>query len=75
MEINMDWIKEEWATDLMKQIASDVFAPKPKEQPIFSPQLGGSVSFGDWVIPVTIVAVVLVILFFVFKIGSKATAL
>lgn len=66
MKINMDWIKEPWATDLMKDIATDIFAPKPKEQLVTSPQLGGGVTFGDWVIPVTVIAVVAVILVFVF---------
>lgn len=66
MEINMDWIKEEWATDLMKDIAKDIFAPKPKEQVITSPQLAGGVTFGDWVIPVTVLGVVAVVLLFVF---------
>ena len=65
MKINMDWIKEDWATDLMKDIARDVFAPKPKETP--QPTgLGGGITFGDWVIPVTVIAVVAVILLFVF---------
>lgn len=65
MKINMDWIKEPWATDLMKDIATDIFAPKPKEttQPT---ALAGGITFGDWVIPVTIIAVVAVILVFVF---------
>jgi len=67
MDINMDWIKEEWATDLMKDIAVSVFAPKPKEQPVTSPQLGGQISFGDWIIPVSIIAVVVVVLLFVWK--------
>jgi len=68
MKINMDWIKEEWATDLMKDIAKSVFAPTPKEQPVTSPQLAGGITFGDWVIPVSIIAVVVVVLLFVFKV-------
>lgn len=69
MQINMDWIKEEWATDLMKEIAIDFFAPKPKEEAITSPQLAGSISYADWVIPVSIIGVIAVVLlfFFVFK--------
>ena len=65
MEINMDWIKEPWATDLMKDIATDIFAPKPKET-TRPTGLGAGVTFGDWVIPVSIIAVVAVILVFVF---------
>lgn len=66
MKINMEWVKEEWATDLMKDIAVSVFAPKPKETSPVSPQLGAGITFGDWVIPVSIIAVIAVILLFVF---------
>lgn len=66
MKINMDWIKEDWATDLMKDIAVSVFAPKPKETTQPATALGGGITFGDWVIPVTVIAVVAVILIFVF---------
>ena len=66
MVINMDWIKEEWATDLMKDIAVEWLAPKPKESLPSSPQLAGGVTFGDWIIPVSIIGVVAVILLFVF---------
>lgn len=62
MKINMDWIKEEWATDLMAQIAKDIFAPKPKETAPVSPQLGGTIKFGDWVIPVSIIGGIVVLL-------------
>ena len=67
MKINMDWIEEEWATDLFKDLAQSIFAPTPKETTPTSPQLGGQISFGDWVIPVTIIAVVAVVIFFVLK--------
>jgi len=67
MKINMDWIKEEWATDAMKDIAVSIFAPTPKEQPVTSPQLGAGVTFGDWVIPVSIILVVVVVIFFLWK--------
>lgn len=66
MQINMDWIKEEWATDLMKDIAMEWLAPKPKESPIASPQLGAGITFADWIIPVSILGAVGLILLFVF---------
>ncbi len=66
MVINMEWIKEEWATDLMRDIAKDFFAPKPKEQAVVSPQLAGSISYADWIIPVSAIGVVAVILLFIF---------
>ena len=66
MKIEMDWIKEPWATDLMKDIAVSIFAPKPKETTEPTTTLGGGITFGDWVIPVTVIAVVAVVLVFVF---------
>ena len=63
----MDWVQEEWATDLFKELAVSIFAPQPKETTVTSPQLAGQISFGDWVIPVTIIAVVAVVIFFVLK--------
>jgi len=69
MKIDMSWLGEEnWATDAMKEIAVNVFSPKTKETTPVSPQLAGGFTFGDWVIPVSIIAVVVVVLLFVFKI-------
>jgi len=66
--VNMDWLQEDWATDAMKEIAVSWLAPKPKEEAVTSPQLGAGITFGDWVIPVVIIAVVAVVLLFVFKV-------
>jgi len=70
MKIDMSWIGEEnWATDAMKEIAVSWFSPKTtKETTPVSPQLAGGFTFGDWVIPVSIVLVVVVVLLFVFKV-------
>ena len=68
MQNDAPWYQEKWATDLIKDIAVGIFGPKPKEETEpFAPELAGGVTFGDWVIPVTVgVAIVLILLFVVF---------
>ena len=69
---NNEWYKEPWVTDLMGQIAGQVFKT-PVETPVVSPQqldkrtdLGAKIEFGDWTIVVTIISIVALILVFFF---------
>ena len=66
---NDAWYKEKWATDLMGQIAGQIFKA-PVAAPVVSPQqptdLGAKIEFGDWAPVVMIISIVALILLFLF---------
>jgi len=56
--MTLDWLKEPWATDLMRDIVVGVIRPTTKEAPPSSP-LGAKITFSEWIIPVGLVGCVL----------------